>query len=95
MHLIFFKYSEKTDAYYPTQAGFNIVPNGVVDKVLPVDSNVCRQFEKVYFKNGKLRVRESMTLLNDSDLDAQDLRSIADVGVPFENTEENTVKVEL
>src|SRR5699024_12135083 len=67
MHLIFFRYDKESDEYLPTDAGQDIVPTGVVDKVLPVSVNVCRQAEKVYYKDGKLRVREGMKLLSDAE----------------------------
>lgn len=91
MYLIFFRYDETQDLYTPTQAGQNIVPTDVVDKVIPVSENVCRQFEKVYYKDGKLKVREGMTLLSNSQLDKADEESIKDVGVPFETEEKNNI----
>lgn len=93
MHLIFFRYDKENDVYLPTDAGPDIVPTGVVDKVLPVSENVSRQAEKVYYKDGKLRVREGMKLLSDAELDAVDLQSISDVGVPFKLEENNIVEV--
>ena len=94
MHLIFFRYDKESDEYLPTDAGQDIVPTGVVDKVLPVSVNVCRQAEKVYYKDGKLRVREGMKLLSDAELDKADAQSIADVGVPFKIEPDNIVEVE-
>ena len=93
MHLIFFRYNEESDEYTPVQAGEDIVPTDVVDKVLPVKRNVCRQFEKVYFKDGKLKVRDGVELLSNKELDEADLQSIADVGVPFKMEENNVVEV--
>lgn len=96
MNLIFFRYDEKEDVYIPMQAGTNIVPTSVVDKVLPVSSNVMRQFEKVIYKNGKLLVREGMELLSDADLDEQDRKSfdIENMGSPFLDEENQIVEVE-
>lgn len=93
MYLIFFRYDKENDEYLPTNAGSDIVPTDVVDKVLPVTENVCRQFEKVYYKDGKLKVREGMKLLSDQELDEADLQSISDVGVPFKLEENNIVEV--
>lgn len=95
MHLIFFRYNKESEEYTPVQAGEDIVPTGIVDKVLPVNSNVCRQFEKVYYKDGKLKVRDGMKLLSNKELDEADLQSIADVGVPFKLEENNVVEVEF
>lgn len=95
MYLIFFRYDSAEDEYTPIQAGQDIVPVGVVDKVLPVSSNVCRQFEKVYFKDGKLRLRDGMELLSDEELDELDQKSIEDVGVPFTPINEEVTEVEI
>lgn len=96
MNLIFFRYDEKEDVYIPMQAGTDIVPTSVVDKVLPVSENVMRQFEKVIYKNGKLLVREGMELLSDADLDEQDRKSldIENMGSPFVVEENEIVEVE-
>lgn len=95
MYLIFFRYDSAEDEYTPIQAGQDTVPVGVVDKVLPVSSNVCRQFEKVYFKDGKLRLRDGMDLLSDAELDELDRKSIEDVGVPFTPINEEVTEVEI
>lgn len=93
MHLIFFRYDETADSYYPIQAGKDIVPTDVIDKVVPVERHISRQFEKVYYKDGKLKVRDGMKLLSNKELDEVDLQSIADVGVPFNMEENNIVEV--
>ena len=95
LYLIFFRYDSEEDVYTPIQAGQDIVPVGVVDKVLPVSSNVCRQFEKVYFKDGKLRLRDGMELLSDEELDELDRKSIEDVGVPFTPINDEITEVEI
>ena len=95
MYLIFFRYDSEKEEYTPIQAGQDIVPTGVVAKVLPVSSNVCRQYEKVYYKDEKLRLREGMELLSDEDLDELDRKSIEDVGVPFTPIEDEVTEVEV
>lgn len=96
MNLIFFRYDEKEDVYIPMQAGTNIVPTSVIDKVLPVSENVMRQFEKVIYKDGKLLVRDGMKLLSDEELDKQDEKSfdIENMGSPFVVEENEIVEVE-
>ena len=87
------RYDETADSYYPIQAGEDIVPTDVIDKAVPVERHISRQFEKVYYKDGKLKVRDGMKLLSNKELDEADLQSIADVGVPFNMEEKNVVEV--
>lgn len=57
-YIILFKYDEDSKIYLPIQAGRGVVPNDSFDKVLPVQEHVAFQFEKLYFSDGSLKVRE-------------------------------------
>ena len=57
-YIILFKYDEDSQIYLPVQAGRGVVPNDTFDKVLPVQEHVAFQFEKLYFSDGSLKVRE-------------------------------------
>ena len=57
-YIILFKYDENSQIYLPVQAGRGVVPNDSFDKVLPVQEHVAFQFEKLYFSDGSLKVRE-------------------------------------
>lgn len=49
------------------QSGYNIVPSGVIDKVLPVKKHVANQADKLYFDGETLKVRSGETLLTETE----------------------------
>lgn len=85
MWTILFEYNEKKNIYVPVQSGYNVIPSAEIDKIVPVEKNVARQAEKVYFKDGKLKLRSGEKLLSDAELDENDKVSmeIEEMGIPF------------
>lgn len=56
------------DEYQIVQAGYNLVPTQVYDKVIPTTEKVVRNVDKVYFDGTKLKVIEGETLDDVEDL---------------------------
>ncbi|MDU0439432.1 hypothetical protein [Staphylococcus haemolyticus] len=56
------------DEYQIMQAGYNLVPTQVYDKVIPTTEKVVRNVDKVYFDGTKLKVIEGETLDDVEDL---------------------------
>lgn len=46
------------------QAGYNLVPTGKLDAVLPVEKHVAMQADKLDYSDGQLRVRKGENLLS-------------------------------
>lgn len=56
------------DEYQIMQAGYNLVPTQVYDKVIPTTEKVVMNVDKVYFDGTKLKVIEGETLDDVEDL---------------------------
>ena len=49
------------------QAGYNVVPTVQLDAVLPVREHVAKQFDKLEYVDGKLRVKKGETLMSEEE----------------------------
>ncbi|WP_145437692.1 hypothetical protein [Staphylococcus haemolyticus] len=56
------------DEYQIMQAGYNLVPTQVYDKVIPTTEKVVMNVDKVYFDGNKLKVKEGEALDDGEDL---------------------------
>lgn len=66
MFVLFLKLID--DEYQIMQAGYNLVPTQVYDKVIPTTEKVVMNVDKVYFDGNKLKVKEGETLDDGEDL---------------------------
>ena len=66
MFVLFLKLID--DEYQIMQAGYNLVPTQVYDKVIPTTEKVVMNVDKVYFDGYKLKVKEGETLDDGEDL---------------------------
>lgn len=92
--LIFYKLVN--GKYQLHQAGKNIIPTDVVDKVLPVEEHVAMQAEKLTFDGEKLKVEVGQKLLSMADYskaEAQNRQKLMKEMYPAKQNK--VVKVEL
>lgn len=57
------------------QAGYNIVPTGRVDKVLPVKKHVAMQADKLKYEGETLKIIEGETLMTAEEYEAYEAKN--------------------